>query len=629
MRCDGLQLVFYPVQAEKAAGGAETTTLIELTMRKKKPKTAANIKRTPFEEENYVASAWSRPAHLHLSMGPRSLRVLGPMPELVVQNMTEPLTGGSVLEGTVNRILLKLTPGQRERCHDVKYKVSCFSVLITPSGSTRRLVSEEEITAENEGSVNMKVPKHRTPSLVRLSSDSQTSVSTDLGYDLPNGWELAGSGQEFEGPTLKQLHGGEHKFIELSLYRPPPLVQNVEATTTAEDDDTIADISMCKTDVYVTVTYRQERAPMQKAKRGSVNRARRRRPVKAVAPTSEGMEEGLSGELGPEDKGGKEEEESLPEFAEVSLEYTGSVIWGQALSATFRPGAKQSFPSGSRASSNAIDPTAVGDNGYLSVSEGEQVTTRCSLQTESGVKGLNAEILAIRFEEDDCEAAKVGFSLLTDVGDNMGTIYAPSKNDPSRTLTPDSRLSVAYAVVPRLRSYSKDSQGVKTNLGRLCVEWKPTSLPLPREALTDTAVFGSILSHGPLRLDTPASIRFSGPVCWVESAPFEAKVESAPSAPRTGVPFEVLYSIKNKTNSHQSLAVNVLDPAQWYGADGLLFSGMTHGELNLGPLETQKLSFTALASRSGKAKLPALQVSSNQFKTWVIKDTHKDVWILP
>ena len=119
MRCDGLRLVFYPVHAEKTS--AEKVTLIELTIQKRKPRTAANIKRTPFEKEKYIVSAWSRPQYLPLSRGPPSLRVLGPMLQLVVTNLTEEVTNGKAIEGTVNRLLFRLQAGPLLRYEDFDF----------------------------------------------------------------------------------------------------------------------------------------------------------------------------------------------------------------------------------------------------------------------------------------------------------------------------------------------------------------------------------------------------------------------------------------------------------------------------------------------------------------------------
>ena len=383
--------MFYPVQVEKAAGGAEAVTQIELTIRKTKAKTMANIKRTPFEEENYIASAWSRPMHLPLSRGPRTLRVLGPMPELVIKDMTEEVTGGKVVEGTVNRILLKFTAGSVERCNNIKCKVSCFSVLLTPNGSTRRLVSKEEIS-QSEGAMDMKNPSCRTPSLV-LQRDETSQDDCDYGYKLPHGWVFADSGQSFTGPVLPLLSCGESKFIDINLYRPPPLIHS-EAFA-AENDKNICDVSLCKTDFYVTVSYRQERTSAKK-RRPSFTRGRRRRPVVGSVSIEPSMGTSSPGDEDNHIQGQTSEET----FDEVSLEFTGSVVWGKPLKASFQPGTRIAFPSGSRSKSNAITVYTDSRNAEnLTLVEGRSFTTRCSFQADSAVEGLKTEITGVRFED--------------------------------------------------------------------------------------------------------------------------------------------------------------------------------------------------------------------------------------
>ena len=294
--CDGLSIVFYPVQAEKSSGGAEQVTLIELTIEKKKKKTAANIKRTPFEEENYIASAWSRPPTVPFSRGPRSLRVLGPLPQLVVTNLTEPLTKGKALEGTVNRVLLKLQAGADERCSKMKLSVSCFSVLITPSGSTKRLVSEEDLVEEAENSVDMKNPRFRTPILVGTSSnDTNRAVSTNFGYDLPAGWQVSGSGQKDAIKDLEPLREGETSFVTVDFFRPAAHTQKEGfAVEDSINDEDLGDVSTCKTDFYITLTYEQERPPTHKPK--MKRRSVRKRPVMLSASKGDAGDVGAADE---------------------------------------------------------------------------------------------------------------------------------------------------------------------------------------------------------------------------------------------------------------------------------------------------------------------------------------------
>jgi len=394
--CDGLDIVFYPVQAEKTSGGAEQVTLIELTIEKKKKKTAANIKRTPFEEENYIASAWSRPPMVPFSLGPRSLRVLGPLPQLVVTNLTEPLTKGKALEGTVNRVLLKLKAGADERCSNIKLSVSCFSVLITPSGSTKRLVSEEDLVEEAENSMDMKNPLFRTPILVSASSSSISngSVSTDFGYDLPAGWRVSGSGQKDATKNLEPLKEGESSFVTVDFFRPAAHTQKKFHATEADiSDEDLGDLSTCKTDFYVTLTYDKDSpsGPKQKMRR----RAVRQRPVMSASKSDAAGNGGADG--ANTETSGTTDESSSETSKEVSLEYTGSIVWASPIFASFTSGARRVYPSGNRHPANGAEGDG-DDNDECVLVDGESVSTRCRIQLDPSMEGLSTELASVRFE---------------------------------------------------------------------------------------------------------------------------------------------------------------------------------------------------------------------------------------
>jgi len=407
LRCDGLRLLFYPVQAEKASGSAESVSMIELTIEKKKPKTAVNIKRTPFEEQNYIASAWSRPLNIPFDRGPRCLRVLGPLPQLVITNVTDAATNGIALEGTVNRVLLKLQAGPHERCTDFNVSLSCFSVLTTPSGETKRLVPEKEITPESEGLFNMATPAFRTPILVVPCTKDSASPSAPFGYELPGGWSTAGSGHGYTKSNLPSLKRGESTFIGLDIYRPAPFLQEKDSSPNNN-----AGTGICKTDFYITISYRQERPVAQTQKPN--RRASRRRPRMSGTTKAE------DGNEGPKGDGGVRESEDPTKAPsdEVSLEYTGSVVWEQPISATFSPGTTKCHPSASRHSSNAMEDPRVGEN-ELAFLDGERITTRCSLQANPAA-GLVTEIVAISFEVSYFDRSLVRFSLIYHLPNSCG-----------------------------------------------------------------------------------------------------------------------------------------------------------------------------------------------------------------
>ena len=118
--CDGMSLQFAPVYE------GNSPSFVSLTIKKKKPESVAPPKRTPFEVNSYIEEAWARPEYVPLTRGPKCLRVLGPMPHMIVTNLTDAMVNGKALEGTVNRILFQLEAGAAESCFDIEYSVYCL-----------------------------------------------------------------------------------------------------------------------------------------------------------------------------------------------------------------------------------------------------------------------------------------------------------------------------------------------------------------------------------------------------------------------------------------------------------------------------------------------------------------------
>jgi hypothetical protein len=394
--CDGLFLSFYPVQAEIMS--SSRITLIELHIQKRKMRTAANIKRTPFEEENYIASAWSRPHDLSLLKGPRSVRVLGPQPEMVVTNITENLTHGKALEGTVNRFVLKLETGADECCNDIKINVSCFSVLVTSSGSTKRLVSREELSAESENSVDMSNPSYRTPILVKpCQSGFDADDSTCVGYILPSGWTAAGTGQEYSVTAVPNMKRGDSTYVQLDFFRPAAHVEKVLfSNDDCSNDENIGDVSLCKTDFYVVITYTQKKMSLEKQNQRRPKRVSRVKPVMTSTPIDNVSD---PHDALPSIHVDDLADETKPDV--VSLDWSGSILWTPPMFANFTSGAKNCFPCGVRHASLrvVVDPhpgPTYETHNY--VADGERVTSRCSLHLDQSMDGIQMEIVSIRFE---------------------------------------------------------------------------------------------------------------------------------------------------------------------------------------------------------------------------------------
>lgn len=383
LRCDGMCLVFYPVYSTAIGDGKNT--IIELTIEKKQVVTEANIKRTPFEEENYISSAWMRPRYLPLNRGPRCLRVLPPTAELIVTNLTEPCTNGKVLEGTVNRLVLRLVAGPNENCTNLEMRASCSSLLVSGEGKTTKIAFEsgadDVIPVVDPTSENV-----RTPILVKQDDERYEAQMTEYGFKVPAGWRLAdnnglGGGENFV-PVVSTLNSGDATYIAIDIYRPSPRVTRINGVVQVGDDeqDLTLEHSTCQTSIEVTVQYLQSR-PIQEQKLLTTKRRGKRQ--------HSNEQHGVS-------------EENKPEL--VSLTRKIAVVWSAPISATFTPGVKETHPSGNRHPSNAIPDPIIGSPLNLSsekemvLVDGERVATRCSLEAGASADGLMANIEEIRFK---------------------------------------------------------------------------------------------------------------------------------------------------------------------------------------------------------------------------------------
>lgn len=179
--------------------------------------------------------------------------------------------------------------------------------------------------------------------------------------------------------------------------------------------------------------------------------------------------------------------------------------------------------------------------------------------------------------------------------------------------------------------------GISSFLGNILVDWRPSALELPAgcEALS---TFDDLTAHGPLALDTPSTIRFRGPACYVERAPFAVQAVAIPSLLKAATPFDMKYIVTNTTTLHQSLNIRLGGSSDLFEGSvakfgGLLLSGFTQGQITLGPLERQIVGFTVISCRPGEVALPALQISSSRYQRWVINDgdgaSRKRVYVMP
>ena len=213
-------------------------------------------------------------------------------------------------------------------------------------------------------------------------------------------------------------------------------------------------------------------------------------------------------------------------------------------------------------------------------------------------------------------------------------IYKPRIDDPCRILSTGSRLSVSYTILASLKDDTMSC--TSTTLGSILVDWRPSILELPLECSSLKNKLGICKSHGPLALETPSTIRFTGPNCYIERAPFQAETLDLPPQVSVATPFDVRYSILNTTRSHQSVTIQMLEDsasnnASSAGTSGLMFSGCMKGQVSLGPLEKHTLSYRAIAFHPGETYLPILRISSDRYKSWIINERSvgKRIYVLP
>lgn len=633
---DGLVLGLGSCAAEDEKCGRVGPS-ITLALQTPPPVTHLTTKRThPLEEENYVASAWRRPPHHPLSLGPNCLRVHGPIPAMEVTDLTSLVTGGRAMEGTVNRLLLRLRAGRDEECADVRCQVTCASGTPLADGSIARAIQ-------------------RSPILVEPVDDVDGGVEAGRDGDPPAGWKARGDSNDdaFEEVTPSLPPGGV-VYTSVDLYRPlptsplPPRKEG-DVVVGATGGGGLGD-DPCRTDFEVTVAYRQTR----------------RRTADGPSPAGSDA---------------------------VTRLYRGSVAWCAPLAAHFSAAdgaSRGGHPSGSRHRSNllppgdvarggpakSLEPAESGDGGAASdegtttaataaMIAGETIQVRCSLRAEEAKHGLGVTIDRVLFEAseeaDGDDEPEYDLKLISthekSGGGQLGEamLYAPRPDDVSNKLTAGAKFGLSYALKAEKKREGGATRaatgGSVSSLGILSVDWSPIALPLPKEVIENRGSRtvkgeGAERSHGPLPLSGGSStLKFLGPNCHVERAPFEAVLQSFPPAPKVAVPFEVKYRLTNRTALHQKLLVSMSDsnpeddagdggghPSSSSTSDGVLVSGMVNGELLLAPAETRTLRYTALATRAGKTPMPAVTVKSVRHGSWVINDGPSNVrhfFVLP
>jgi hypothetical protein len=184
------------------------------------------------------------------------------------------------------------------------------------------------------------------------------------------------------------------------------------------------------------------------------------------------------------------------------------------------------------------------------------------------------------------------------------------------------RISMLYLVRPMVKV--SDTSAIFTRLGSLIVHWKPVPFPCPEGVRINDEYNGL---HGPLPLPNIGPVVYAGPRCYVEETPFSVSMTSMINSPNVFVPFDVAYHFVNKIDSHQRIRIQFTSFNN-ASNQSIVFSGVSCGEIHLGPLEKKTLTYTMLAVRPGKTLLPEMTVSSDLCKSWVVHGGNETI-ILP
>eukprot|EP00554_Chaetoceros_debilis_P011045 CAMPEP_0194109444 /NCGR_PEP_ID=MMETSP0150-20130528/8927_1 /TAXON_ID=122233 /ORGANISM="Chaetoceros debilis, Strain MM31A-1" /LENGTH=1586 /DNA_ID=CAMNT_0038798395 /DNA_START=209 /DNA_END=4966 /DNA_ORIENTATION=- len=526
-------------------------------------------KRALLEEDNFVFSSWSRPDVFSINSGPRCLRVLRAQSNLDITDLTSCVTSNKVMEGAVNRILIKLHAGDIEQCRDLKMRVTCSSWVESEGQEQTSLL---DLT---ENSQSSRITPQRSPFLVRPSSKSSVEGDQIIPGWVPLRGKNEGESQSEWTKVADLLDCNDEIISFFDLYRALPQF---------EDDTNYT----CKTDFVVTISYKQIRL----------------------------------------DQSNKDADRDS-----VVQTYESTVDWCSPFATKFSIiSGKEGAPSGSKHPSNYVTNinSAVKRN---SVNSGSNVGIACSLHSPGADNELAVEVTQVKFQNHNRgRNSACQLSLVHNHSKDVDTeiLYKPKTSSFWNKLTSGTKLKVAYTIKPQMKSdeTAESAQVTSTHLGAIAIHFIPIPLHNSNFEISGAS---KILSgyHGPLPIDELPSSKHKGPLLYVETTPFDACYEVVPPLPRVSCPFEVRYKITNKTYLHQKLKISMTEAEGT--ANGMLVSGIINGELALGPMESTTISYSMLVTKIGKAVLPDLSVSSLRYNTWILRGIRQDtsIYVMP
>ena len=94
---------------------------------------ASKVSKNQSDQDNYVMAAWSRRFSVPFYHGPSSLRVHSPTSNLQVVDLTAIETNSKAIDGTVNRIYLRLKAGKNELCENISFKIVSLQSTSSPN----------------------------------------------------------------------------------------------------------------------------------------------------------------------------------------------------------------------------------------------------------------------------------------------------------------------------------------------------------------------------------------------------------------------------------------------------------------------------------------------------------------
>lgn len=516
----------------------------------------SKVSKNQSDQDNYVMAAWSRRFCVPFYHGPSSLRVHSPTSNLQVVDLTAFETNSKAIDGTVNRIYLRLKAGETELCENISFKIVSLQSTSLPAAL---IVVEDHLQT---------LPGARCKS-------------------VPTGWRQHDPDEAVD--VCRELKPGSDILVVFDLFRP--------LSSTSYKYPNASLLEPCETSYELQFTYFQHRCKL--LRNGQFDTCKT-----------------------ASSKGDK-----------VIYSHSSTLQWSSPLRAQFTlETGDKSFPRGNSLSNilfSSLTNSSSEIEGMESVAaDGEAVTVRCTLDSIQEV--IFANVNNATFEHVSCVENDSGceLELLSTSGKPPDEILGVYSGSGKRLVNSTCKVGFVYTIRARLK---KGVQNASPNLGVLNINWTPMSMYLTQEGKPTTLV------HGPLALDSLEAMRFMGPMCKIESVPFDAGIFPFQDTAKVSSPFEVKYWVKNNTPLFQKLSVSMLD-AESSGEvssivppDGILVSGLVTGDIVLAPHEMTSLGYSALAIKPGKALLPMLKVSSARYQSWVIKDRNppRQLYVLP